>query len=346
MKPPVEPLTPISTEARDAYFEYRFALGAPDVEIAGLTLRVSDVLQLDPLAYEEARRELLNEVWANLISECDDASVRRLRTVANLLPKGGAVPFVGAGVSCASGYPGWADFLRSFCRDTDELDAAQARINLGQFDVLASEIRDRIGKNAFDEALDVFDAHYAPSELALLVVSTFRQGIVTTNFDSVLERALELVDERFSTIEGSGNWSGWAREAPYLARPLLKLHGHFRRPLHRVLLTDEYASAYGAGGPVARDISHLLRASCLVFVGCSLTSDWTLLRAKELQDSDGGDSLPRHFAFLEKPDADLADRENFLTDRGIFPIWYPNDDGDHIWLTDMIWALRCEVELS
>ncbi|MFJ4223706.1 SIR2 family protein [Microbacterium sp. NPDC089695] len=346
MKPPVEPLTPIPTEARDAYFEYRFALGAPDIEVAGLALRVSDVLQLDPLAYEEARQELLADVWASIVSECDEASVRRLRTLATLIPKGGAIPFVGAGVSSASGYLGWADFLCSLCRDPDEIEAARARIRAGQFDLLASEIRDRLGKNAFDEALQVFDAQHPPSELALLVVSTFRQGVVTTNFDSVLERAFELVDERFSVIEGSGNWSGWAREAPYLTRPLLKLHGHFRRPLHRVLLAEEYASAYGAGGPVTRDMTHLLRSSCLVFIGCSLTADLTLARAKELQENDGGDVLPQHFAFLQTPDSELAAREKFLTERGIFPIWYPNEAGDHILLSDMLWALRCEVELG
>ena len=34
--------------------------------------------------------------------------------------------------------------------------------------------------------------------------------------------------------------------------------------------------------------------------------------------------MPKHYAFLAKPrtDADRIGRENFLTERGIYPIWY------------------------
>ena len=47
---------------------------------------------------------------------------------------------------------------------------------------------------------------------------------------------------------------------------------------------------------------------------------------KEIADSDR--SMPRHYALLERPRTPkkTVEREHFLTERNIFPIWY---DGDH-----------------
>jgi hypothetical protein len=46
---------------------------------------------------------------------------------------------------------------------------------------------------------------------------------------------------------------------------------------------------------------------------------------KEVADADK--NMPRHYAFLQRPKASkIVEREHFLTERNIFPIWY---DGDH-----------------
>jgi hypothetical protein len=57
-----------------------------------------------------------------------------------------------------------------------------------------------------------------------------------------------------------------------------------------------------------------------------LGPDRTLGLIAEVALSDS--RMPRHFALLSLPDSDLArvDRENFLSARGIYPIWY---DGPH-----------------
>lgn len=346
MKPPVEPLTPIPTDERDSYFEFRFALETDDVEVAGIHVRVSDVLQLDPLAYGEARRELLGALAQQIEDNCDEKSVRRLRRLTGLISVGGVVPFVGAGVSRGAGYPDWAGFLRSLCHSPEEEAQAEEFLRKGAYELLASSIRQRLGGNGFDEALDVFEADHPPSELAFLIASTFRDGVITTNFDTVMERAFDQVDERITTVQGSGNWSGWASEGYSEPRPLLKLHGHFRRTINRVLLQEEYDSAYAQGGTVRRDLSHLLRSRCLLFIGSSLGPDRTMALAHELQNAEPEGSLPRHYAFLPEPDSGRVQREAFLNERGIFPIWYPNDDGNHVVLTDMLWVLKSEIEMA
>ena len=46
---------------------------------------------------------------------------------------------------------------------------------------------------------------------------------------------------------------------------------------------------------------------------------------KEIADADR--NMPRHFALLQRPEESMfIEREHFLTERNIFPIWY---DGDH-----------------
>ena len=47
---------------------------------------------------------------------------------------------------------------------------------------------------------------------------------------------------------------------------------------------------------------------------------------KEVADADK--NMPRHYALLQRPKTakKIVEREHFLTERNIFPIWY---DGDH-----------------
>ena len=66
----------------------------------------------------------------------------------------------------------------------------------------------------------------------------------------------------------------------------------------------------------------------MLFLGCSLGRDRTVGLIEEVSRTDA--HMPNHYAFLQKPtsESDLIDREDFLTERGIFPIWYdlPHDD--------------------
>jgi type I restriction enzyme, S subunit len=64
----------------------------------------------------------------------------------------------------------------------------------------------------------------------------------------------------------------------------------------------------------------------LLFLGCSLGPDRTIQLVAEIAKSDK--NMPKHYALLALPDTDdvRVDRENFLTERGIYPIWY---DGGH-----------------
>jgi len=109
-------------------------------------------------------------------------------------------------------------------------------------------------------------------------------------------------------------------------RFLLKLHGDCRRTDTRVLLTAEYEAAYGPGMIIRNELTLLYQTNHLLCVGCSLGPDRTIKLIEEVAKIGG--NMPKHYAFLPLPntDAERLNREIFLTERGIYPIWY---DGAH-----------------
>lgn len=115
---------------------------------------------------------------------------------------------------------------------------------------------------------------------------------------------------------------------------LLKMHGDERYPSQRVFLGKEYKKAYAIRSYLRRELSRVAGGKSLLFMGCSLAQDRTMQVLQKTARADSGQ--PEHFAFLPLPtDTDwLRERESFLTDHGIYPIWYdaptPADHDDAI----------------
>jgi hypothetical protein len=331
---------------RDPFFERLVRDEIASIEIYGTYFEGVDVIQLDAVAYDEIRRERLSEVHQQLLNDLSQESFRRLQKLAVTIPKHGVVPFVGAGMSASSGYPSWSKFLCDLALGWLDEGAVRARISLGDLEGLAEDIQSVRGAGSFEESLDVFDQRYLPTEEAYLLFDLFEGAIVTSNFDGLLESAASRIGRSYKPIEGCGQWSGWTAEGNAgNEQVILKLHGHHKRSLHRVLLRDQYDAAYGTGGPVRRDLRDLLATNCLLFLGCSLENDRTMDIALQVQAERGPSSTRRHYAILaETPDR--QQRETFLADRGIFPIWYPNDSGDHSMVGLLLWWLKDAIASS
>jgi hypothetical protein len=90
-------------------------------------------------------------------------------------------------------------------------------------------------------------------------------------------------------------------------------------------LPAEYAAAYEPGSTIREELTLLYRSNSLLFLGCSLGGDRTVQLVAEVAGSDA--NMPKHYAFLECPPTDRkrVERENWLTKRGIYPIWYTDD---------------------
>ena len=108
-----------------------------EVDVAGYSFYrdvISKELELE--GYEEAsddwlaQRKEQNIVRANAILELHDNQARfnRLKEIFN---SGSVFPFVDAGISMPSGYPGWTKFLNQILNET--------RVSKADFDALISE---------------------------------------------------------------------------------------------------------------------------------------------------------------------------------------------------------------
>jgi hypothetical protein len=159
-----------------------------------------------------------------------------------------------------------------------------------------------------------------------LLPAIFPDLVITTNLDDVLEQHYRRCGVDFNEVLPGQDIARYRSMKTPTQRFLLKLHGDRRRAESRVLRKGEFEAAYAPGSVVREELVLLYRNHHLLFLGCSLGPDRTVQLISEVAKSDKG--MPKHFALLSLPDSDPArvDRENFLTERGIYPIWY---DGSH-----------------
>jgi hypothetical protein len=213
----------------------------------------------------------------------------------------------------------------------------------------AKELEDLLSKWAYEEAAErlaaampgrLFDERIEhdlriddPDDICGAVVflpELFNKLVLTTNLDDLLERMYELRDRRFSHVLSGCAIGGYRKAKAGSERILLKFHGDCRSRDGRVLGTTEYDKAYANGSPVREELTTIYRTHSILCLGCSLNPDRTVALLAEVAKLDPG--MPKHYAFLQHPnDADtLLEREHFLTDRDVFPIWYPDDHDESI----------------
>ncbi len=294
---------------------------APDEILEGL---------LDPDAYNDLFLDWVQERKEELIESAktilDEYRLQdRFGKLKEVYARGAVVPFVGAGLSVSSGYPGWTAFLKQHIRETainpEEFDQI---LRAGQYEEAAQKLADALGP-AFNEAVEnAFGRSRDISGCVQLLPHVFDSCVITTNFDDVTKRCYEAAGKPFSE-ELSGEHS---RELPRkLAegkRILLKLHGTSTSPRGRILTAAEYKKHYGDGEELQKAIEAIC-SKTLLFVGCGLTVDRTLTAMKAFVQANGHDNIARHYAFLPVPgnDAEKNARRDALIECNVYPIWYP-----------------------
>jgi hypothetical protein len=239
------------------------------------------------------------------------------------------IPFVGAGMSQPSGYPGWTAFLYKLWakleKEEAELDEILGR---GEFEEAAQLLGDLLGPALFNEQVkNTYGIEKTLSGPIQLCPYLFRGPVVTTNFDDVLKRGYEAAQIAFSeTLLGAQALdftSVLATGKPFLT----KLHGTATSVANRVLTKEEYERAY-ADPKTLKRIVNALCTTTLLFLGCGLSVDrlLTLFRNRVVEEGHDGGGL--HYAFLRAPatGVERRKREAFLIEHNIYPIWYADAD--------------------
>lgn len=307
------------------------------VQIGRFGYTGADILKL---AGEDAYRQAFNDwIWDEWIPTRRDrkrellkldSNETRIAELQSLISTGRAIPFIGAGLSVPTGMPTWGKFLRDTCKKTKgfKVTELEALLASGDYEGAATRIFGAMPPQLFSERFETsFKIQSAQNiEGAIRFIPTlFDSHVITTNFDEILETVFEEAGRPFNeTLYGTGI-SEFRMASLRGARCLLKLHGTYKNNQGRVLLKEEYDDFYASTNVGCQEFSHLFKNGGMVFLGCSLAQDRTMALFKKLADDDK--NIPRNYALLQRPKKNkLNDREHYLTERNIFPIWY---DGDH-----------------
>jgi hypothetical protein len=296
-----------------------------------------DVLQgmLTPEALSAVFEDWVEERREELIVQADSILNQfslgdRFQALIETFKRGAVVPFVGAGLSMPSKYPGWTDFLRKQRLETDiEEPVFERLLAAGEYEEAAEVLAVKLGAG-FNEAVhNAFGVTRKIYGCVQYVPYVFKTAAITTNFDDVLKRCYENAKTPFAeTIPGDR-----ARELPRImaagTKVLVKLHGTATSGVGRILTKTEYDAHYGSKDGLEKAIATVCGRT-LLFMGCSLSVDRTLRVMKKIVDKQGHDNVAWHYAFVEDPGADATrnERRTQLLGCNIYPIWYPAGEHD------------------
>jgi len=300
----------------------------------------------DPVAYDEELKRFRAQRRDRALGEgyLPDHWVQRNRSrfveLLGPLKNQNVTPFVGAGVSCASGLPSWrAHLLRQGETAGVETATLIRLLDDGLYEAAIDLVIGEAGPSVFVQEIkaDFLDAGYDIS-LATMIVGLARGLLVTTNYDKVLESAAvsrgeSLVPVLQGMIEDN---TPLIRSLTNGQRAILKIHGDVETPSTCVLTGGQYDEAYGPGcpelkRPIPKKLQKIYEQRTLIFLGCSLWNDRTLKVFERVRDDTGSDNVPPHFAIVEAPDeVDIPERNKFLADIGISAIFYPSGQHDKV----------------
>lgn len=252
---------------------------------------------------------------------------RRFEVLKSHFKSGSVIPFVGAGMSMPSGYAGWTHYLKGLLNETHvDQKAFNDLLSEYKYEEAAQMLFDGMSAGSFDEALENEFGHDLPIVGAIRFLPyLFTSSVITTNFDNVLKRCYDNSGRSFTDVLLGPD----AIELPKLIgeekNVLVKLHGKAISGRNRVLTFNEYEEHYANTDTLNKCIRAISRKT-LLFLGCSLGVDRTLLSLKELFAEEGTTSMPRHYAFLKlEEEEERVTRQQQLAEANIYPIWYTGD---------------------
>ncbi len=246
--------------------------------------------------------------------------------------RGRLVPFVGAGLSMPFGYPSWNRLLENLAADVGLQDEVKLHLDNAEFEEAAELIAEKASLNYLDDSLrSVFDHTSLHGRGAIGAVQHLpniaRNGVLTTNFDRVLETIYEDAGHPFTEVF-HGNQIREASKAIQFGRSfLLKLHGDYRDSAHRILTLSEFSKFYGS--PDAHNVNldlelpsvlgQAFASNPLLFLGCSLKSDRTITVISRLATKLSGTV---HFALLSAGEMTTT-RIGQLYRWNVRPLYFP-----------------------
>lgn len=309
--------------------------------IEGLSQPSKAFYASDKEAYEQEldryRQERYHEVLSkdSLSDHWYERNVARFEQLVEQISNGDAVPFIGAGLSVAGGFPTWENHLRQQGRTAGISDEhIETLLSEGKYETVIEEIEDKRGREVFTrEIFDVFGKTGTLTDTTFLVSELFTDTLLTTNYDRLIEQAFDTGANDLQIITGKN-----ATEVPKADHiTVVKLHGNVEKQTTCILSKNQYDEAYGNDHidmslPIPKLLEYYYKNSSLLFLGSSLHSDRTVQVFRTIRERIGDVEVPPHFSIESAPenDEELADRNEYLQRLGITAIWFEKDRFEYI----------------
>ena len=159
-----------------------------------------------------------------------------IRKYTQAIREGNAGIFAGAGLSRASGYVDWKNFLGPLAKEVElDIEKENDFLSVAQYCRNESGTRGSINQ----EILNAFNAEVCENEnieiIARLPISTYW----TTNYDKLIEKELEKKDRKVDVKIDSDQLSNIIMDRDAV---VYKMHGDYRTPSNCVITKDDYES--------------------------------------------------------------------------------------------------------
>jgi energy-coupling factor transporter ATP-binding protein EcfA2 len=218
--------------------------------------------------------------------------------------EGRCVAFVGSGLSTWSGYPAWRTALERLLAAA-RLSGNAARItgvpetfeedDLG---FITEVLKDAVSPDLWVSTLKTLYGEEKPltAPLASLATIPFTE-IVTTNFDTLIERAVAARNPEVVSLDGT-------LSSPVLGGRLsiVKLHGDIAHPEEIVISSDEVRQALRSNAGLSRALTSLWLSRTWLFLGTTPKEIDALMSILDISGELRSPAI--HFALI--PDAPMA----------------------------------------
>ena len=257
---------------------------------------------------------------------------------------------VGAGASAGAGLPLWGQLLELMIAEAERhivITSTKAKeyrsliSNPGKFLLVASGLKEDLNVYFNEFVEDTFKTPKpAPTELHLALVALEAiQFIITTNYDTLIERAYRVKDPDVSvcTFTDAGEVQRRRSKREFF---ILKAHGDVAKIGNGIILTDaDYRNVIFRQRAYQSLLSAMFTMFTIIFIGASMTDPEIMLLLNYLADSFTPGSGPNHFALMAEEDVTSVEKDRWFKDFNIHLI--PVSKADHyVEVTEFLVALQ------
>lgn len=247
------------------------------------------------------------------MSNIESLQISNARRIYEASRNNDLVVFVGAGVSANSGVPNWEDLIIEFKKSLpDSVQDEHDYLKVAQ--LYKESISDREYLNSVQVILK--DGKTRPNPIHDAILCLDPCHIITTNYDSLIETAVEKARYQYSVIRDD-------KDIPYAksSRYLIKMHGDFVS--RNIVLAESDYYNYSNNYPLIDTLVKSIFASkTILCVGFSFNDLNLKIILNKIQSMLGKNAKPIYL---------LADYNhnpvfyNYLKNKGIQPFWLPSD---------------------